>query len=76
MNHVPPVTEEELEILYVPQLRKLGEYYGLELPSRMLKADIIDAVIEAAKIPKHELLPGQVRRSARVQRIYEANKEK
>lgn len=41
------VTDEDLESLTVPQLREMAEDRGITLPSRALKADIIEALRSA-----------------------------
>jgi len=64
------LTKEELEDLYVSQLRNLAAYYGLDLPSRMLKADIVDAILEFLAQPEEEVPP----MSVRVKRIKELNR--
>lgn len=73
-NPWPPVTREELEILYVRQLMNFAQVYGLELSSKMLKSDIIDAILEVANKPfRYDDEPKQM--SVRIKRIHENNKE-
>jgi len=63
------MTKEELEDLYVSQLRNLATYYGITLKSRMLKAEIVNAILEhqAEKVEEPPM-------SVRVKRIMELNR--
>jgi hypothetical protein len=62
-------TKEELEDLYKSQLCDLGEYYGIELDMKMLKEDMIEAIIEVSKPVE---VAKEQPRSVRIQRIYES----
>lgn len=67
-------TKEELEEMYKSQLVNLGEYYGLELNMRMLKEEIIEAILDY-KEPEQEVVEELPPASVRIQRIRESNKE-
>lgn len=67
---------EELEELYKEQLCRIGEYLGVEVDMRMLKEEIIEAILEYEDEPEvvnvaEDLPPASVR----IQRIRESNKE-
>jgi hypothetical protein len=67
---------EELEELYKEQLCRIGEYLGLEVDMRMLKEEIIEAILEYEDEPEvvnvvEDFPPASVR----IQRIRESNKE-
>jgi len=65
---------EELEDLYKDQLVRIGEYLGVEVNIRMLKEEIIEAILEY-KEPEQEVVEELPPASVRIQRIRESNKE-
>lgn len=63
-------TEEELNALLKTQVYNLAKYYGLDVSYRMLKGELIDAILEYQKQPKAEEPP----MSVRVRRLKELNR--
>lgn len=67
---------KELEELYKEQLCRIGEYLGLEVDMRMLKEEIIEAILEYEDEPEVvEVVEDLPPASVRIQRIRESNKE-
>jgi hypothetical protein len=67
---------EELEELYKEQLCRIGEYLGVEVDMRMLKEEIIEAILEYEDEPEVvEVVEDLPPASVRIQRIRESNKE-
>lgn len=65
---------KELEDLYKDQLIRIGEYLGVDVNMRMLKEEIIEAILEY-KEPEQEVVEELPPASVRIQRIRESNKE-
>jgi len=63
-------TREDLNALLKTQLVNLAEYYGIRLSSRMLKGEIIEAILNYQRQPKEEEPP----MSVRVKRLKELNR--
>jgi len=65
---------KELEDLYKDQLVRIGEYFGVDVNMRMLKEEIIEAILDY-KEPEQEVVEELPPASVRIQRIRESNKE-
>lgn len=65
---------KEIEDLYKDQLIRIGEYLGVDVNMRMLKEEIIEAILEY-KEPEQEVVEELPPASVRIQRIRESNKE-
>lgn len=68
--------EIQLEKMTVAQLKTLCKYFDIEVFPEWKKADLITALKDYVPKEYESLIPGQPKRSVRVQRIYDSMKGK